>query len=190
MNRVFIFLLGAAAGSLVTWKLIDEKYKRLADEEIAEVVEYYKSKEEAKKRVLECKSSTEKVEPKWAIKSEEQLEEEKKVKEEYKNNVVDLGYTVELEPTQDYITPYTIAPEELGEVYGYPTKTWTYYADGVLTNEVGEIVVDPDIIIADALEHFDDYEDDSVCVRNDNLECDIRIIKEEMTFKELNGEDD
>lgn len=186
MNRVFIFLLGAAAGSLVTWKLIDEKYKRLADEEIAEVVEYYKNKEE---KTYEC-GLTDKEIDEVVIKTKEQLEEEKKVKEEYKNNVVDLGYTVELEPAQDYILPYTIAPEELGEVYGYPTKTWTYYADGVLTNETGEIVVDPDIMIADALEHFGDYEDDSVCVRNDNLECDIQILKDERTFKEINGEDD
>ena len=39
MNKLFIFSLGAAAGSLLTWKLIEKKYKDLADEEIASVVE-------------------------------------------------------------------------------------------------------------------------------------------------------
>ena len=34
MKNVLIFLSGAAIGSVVTWKIIEKKYKDLADEEI------------------------------------------------------------------------------------------------------------------------------------------------------------
>lgn len=44
MKNVLIFILGGAVGSLVTWKLVEGKYKKLADEEIASVVGRFKDK--------------------------------------------------------------------------------------------------------------------------------------------------
>lgn len=44
MKNVFIFLGGAAIGSLITWKYVETKYKKLAEEEIASVKELYKEK--------------------------------------------------------------------------------------------------------------------------------------------------
>lgn len=44
MNKVITFVLGAAIGSLVTWKLIEEKYRKIADEEIESVRKYYKDR--------------------------------------------------------------------------------------------------------------------------------------------------
>ena len=64
MNKIFIFCLGAASGSLLTWKLIEKKYKDLADEEIASVVEYYRENES---RIKHVETSTEYVEPKITV---------------------------------------------------------------------------------------------------------------------------
>ena len=182
MNKVFIFLLGAASGSLVTWAIVKEVYERIADEEIENVVDYYRSKEEI-----------------------EELEEENEdlSEEDYEAKLEDLGYQGEskdlgeeddecivvTEQAIEFIKPYTIAPEEFGEVYDYDTKSWTFYADGVLTDELGNIIFEPEEFIGDGLEHFGEYEDDSVYVRNDNLECDYEILKHEKTFTEINGED-
>ena len=34
-GKLFIFAVGAAIGSAVTWKFVETKYKKLADEDIA-----------------------------------------------------------------------------------------------------------------------------------------------------------
>jgi hypothetical protein len=41
MKNVFIFLGGAVVGGLATWKLVEKKYRDLADEEIESVVERF-----------------------------------------------------------------------------------------------------------------------------------------------------
>jgi hypothetical protein len=181
MNKVLIFILGAASGSLVTWKLIEKKYKQLADEEIADVIEHFKEKQES---TVEPKPIVVHHTGTWPDKTvEEEVTEEEK--EDYAKQVEDLGYSIE----NDRIEPYVISPDEFGDTQYYDTKNWTYYADFVLTDETGEIVADPESIIGDALEHFGDYEDDSVHVRNENTECDYEILKVCESFSEINGED-
>ena len=44
INKILIFAAGVAIGSAVTWKLIKDKYKKLADEEIASVKEVWNKK--------------------------------------------------------------------------------------------------------------------------------------------------
>lgn len=189
MNKLFIFMLGAAAGSIVTWKLVENKYKQLADEEIESVVERFKEREK-----------NERNKDNHIIESEEAKRLYQETKEEYNDKITDLGYsdgveypkeidgyTIELEEQEDYIEPYVISPEEYCEIEGYDSKSWTCYSDMIITDEVGTIVTDPDRIIGDALSHFGDYADDSVYVRNENVECDYEILKYERSYAELNG---
>ena len=184
MNKVISFILGAAAGSLITWKVIEQKYRKLANEEIESVREYYKNREKEINRSDDASSSNEN-------------KENNRKKVEYVNTVKDLGYsennneededyTVKIDQGEEEIAPFVIAPEEFGEAYGYETKSWTCYADLVLTDENGEIVVDPENIIGDALSHFGEYEDDSVYVRNENIGCDYEILKHDKKFSEIN----
>lgn len=195
-NKVLFFVLGAGVGALVTWKFVEEKYKRIADEEIESVIEYYKRKEETE-------SNIEKVET-FDTKQNGTVSFSETDKEEYENNVQELGYVQEEqeekdivdnytfdtgeEPPLDFFEPYVISPEEYDE-YGNELKSWTYYADHVLVDENGEIVSDPEQYIGNALEHFGDYEDDCVHVRNENLYWDIEVLKSEESFTEINRED-
>ena len=84
------------------------------------------------------------------------------------------------------IEPYVLVPEEFDE-NGYETMTLFYYADGVLaygdTNEVVEDV--GELVCEDFAEHFGEYEDDSVFVRNDNLRIDIEILKDVRRYSEV-----
>lgn len=190
MNKVFIFALGAAAGSLITWRVVVEKYKRIADEEIESVMNYYKNRE---KEVNESVETPDDIDI-------DDIDDDMDAdvdndREDYANKVKDLGYNSETEiymtePGVDHIEPYVISPDEFGECDGYFTKSWTYYADFVLTDEMGDIVDEPEAVIGDALEHFGEYEEDSVYVRNENTECDYEILKHEKTFSEINGEVD
>lgn len=190
MNKLFIFGLGAATGSLLTWKLIEKKYKDLADEEIASVVEHFKTRNEP-------------VEPMYTVEEKSFVDEEvvKTVKTPYKRTLQDLGYDINedevtvsedkegaiyIEPKTDYVKPYVIAPEEFGEREEYGTCNWTLYSDLVITDDIGDIVVDPEEFIGDTLECFGQYEDDALHVRNENIERDYEIIKIEKSFSELN----
>lgn len=83
--------------------------------------------------------------------------------------------------------PYVISPEEFGSNEDYETIDLTYYRDGVLTDDDNDPMDDDNIeevIGKDALNHFGEYEDDSVYVRNDHLQCDYAIILNQMRYTE------
>lgn len=176
MKYAITFVLGAAAGSLVTWKIVEKKYKELADEEIESVVERYKSR----------------YEPIEENKEAEQIKKENKDKEVegYKNILRDMDYTpdndytVYTEPLEEVVLPNVITPEEFGEMSGYETKSWTVYSDFTVTDENDKVVEDVESIIGEALDHIGEYADDAVYVRNDVLECDYEILKHEKSYSE------
>lgn len=79
--------------------------------------------------------------------------------------------------------PYVIPPEEYGEIYEYDTRNLTYYDNGVLTDEDDNVIDDVENLIGeDALNHFGDYEEDSVHVRNDRLKVDYEILRDGTNF--------
>ena len=186
IKKVIIFALGVAAGSLVTWKIVEEKYKRIADEEIESVIEHFKAKLDKD----DIKKNGTKEHPKRSG----DVPFTELVKMENEQLVKDLGYDVEddaivkTESVREYIKPYIISPEELGE-FGNKIRSLTYYADFVLADEDDYMISDPEAIIGDALEHFGEYEDDAVHVRDENIECDYEILKSEKTFSEINKGD-
>lgn len=209
MNKVLAFMLGAGLGSLLTWKIIEKKYKQLAEDEINSVRQYYKSrlavladdiqpsndkpadKVKMSRNDFIAKTTDEEVEKYTGL-----LKDSGYTNEEIENLLNDPdvslehngdNYEIFLEPHRDKVQPYVIAPEEYGDREDFDTKSWTYYSDFVLVDEEGEIVVDPESIIGDALAHFGDYEDDSVYVRNEETECDYEILKHEKTFSEVYG---
>lgn len=74
--------------------------------------------------------------------------------------------------------PYVISPEEFGDLPDYDVITLTYYeGDCILADELDDVIDDVDTIVGfDAFNHFGDYEDDSVHIRNDALKCDYEIL--------------
>lgn len=204
MNKLIIFGLGAAVGSLLTWRILDKKYRDLAEEEIESVVDYYKMKEELDNNVgKKVDLKEDKVTKRPEIKKPEVIADPKRMtEEEYDKITNDLGYnftrednvivtkeedgSIWMEQGKESVEPYVISPEEFGEDDIYDTKSWTLYTDGVITDDIGQIVDDPENIIGDALEHFGEFEDDAVHVRNEDLECDYEIIKYPKSFSDLN----
>ena len=192
MKNLLCFVAGAAIGSVVTWKLIEKKYKDLADEEIESVIETFKNR---KPRITkdEVKETVEKVinkfkEPKETVEdivtSEGYYtEDEEETEEDDESN-----YTVDVDPGVEVIVPYVITPEQFGEYDEYGTKTLTYYADNVLTDEIDSPITSDEMITMigpDALDHFGEYEDDSVYIRDEMNEMDYEILKSEKKFSEI-----
>lgn len=55
----------------------------------------------------------------------------------------------------------------------------------MLADECGEEVDDVEEIVGDGLEHFGEYEEDSVFVRNDAKRCDYEILKDLRNFSDV-----
>ena len=72
-----------------------------------------------------------------------------------------------------------IAPEESWE-QDYPTITLTYYeGDGVLTDDHDKIITNADELVGpDFAQHFGEYEEDSVYVRNSKLKVHYEILRD------------
>ena len=192
MKNLLCFVTGAVIGSVVTWKLIEKKYKDLADEEIESVIETFKNR---KQRITkdEVKETVEKVINKWKDPKETvedivtaerySIENEEEIDEDDESN-----YTIDVDPGVEVITPYVITPEQFGEYNEYGTKTLTYYADNVLTDEIDNPITSDEMVTMigpDALDHFGEYEDDSVYIRDETNEMDYEILKSEKMFSEI-----
>ncbi|MBO7449425.1 MAG: hypothetical protein J6U54_03570 [Clostridiales bacterium] len=73
--------------------------------------------------------------------------------------------------------PYQITPDEFGE--SKFNVTFLYYDDGVVTDEMGDIVEDVEEAIGtEFVNWFGEYEEDTAFVRNDKRHCDYEILRE------------
>ena len=180
-----IFAAGALAGAAVAARVVRDKYQQEAEEEIAEMRNYYR---ELRKNV--------KTPNEDAI-----VEEEKEVKEESTKNEYDeivKGYTnytqyndietrenkkEEKEERTNY-EPFIIDVEEFGEDPTYDTATLTYYKDKVLTNDLDD-VIDYSVAGEENLKIFDEHPDcKAIYVRDDIYMVDYEIIRDPYQYDE------
>ena len=194
-----IFGAGVIAGAFVAARAVKEKYQQEAEEEIAEMREYYreltknaktpdedKMLEEDEKRKEEKEENT-----KNDFKPIEELEEAKEIIKDkgYINythyNDTDIKEN-KREEQVDENEIYIIDPEEYGGENGeYDTATLTYFKDGVLADEVDEIVAYNIIGGEENLQPFKDHPDcNAVYVRDDNIMVDYEILRDPYQYDE------
>lgn len=178
IKDLIIFVSGVAVGSLATWKFVEDKYKRIADEEIESVKEVFSKKYSE----MEDSEDLEECEDEDEEEVVEEPEEQDKLEICHYNAMVkkyDTADESNKKPSNNYDEPYVISPDEFGDIDDYETITLHYYeGDGYLTDENDELVDDADEVIGwDSLNHFGEYEDDSVHVRNDRYKADYEILK-------------
>ena len=219
MKNVFIFLGGAAIGSLITWKYVETKYKKLAEEEIASVKELYKEKlaeksEFNKQKVEEiknnysCGTDEKDIQKKEVDKNNEELEkiinnqkyvtgtdyaEEDKESvqvEELEDDLNDEDYIVPVEVGPTKPEPpYIITEDEFGE-FGNEEQTLIFYSDSVLADEDDDVITDPESVIGNALIEFNNPMTERVFVRDEAQEIDYIILRSEKTYSEVCGEEE
>lgn len=184
LNNIVIFAIGAALGSIATWKFVKTKYEKIANEEIESVKETFSKK----KNYLNCDDTIDITDlggkPTDKMESEDKHEEEC---EEMKNIIDERGYLfVERQDGTIPKPPYVISPEEFDTLDDYGTETLTYYADGVLTDDFDNPIEDVEAMVGvESLTHFGEYEDDSVFVRNERHRIDYEILADERNFSEV-----
>lgn len=164
LSKSIIFIAGAAIGSAVTWKLVEKKYERIAQEEIESVREMYS------KRALE--EDNEDI-PEEYYEQKTDRAEYKNIAKMYKGDTLDSE-----EDDENMFGPYVIPPEDFDEE-GYETVSLYYYEDGVLEDMLTKEIIEnvDELVGKESLTHFGEYEDDSVFVRNDRLRTDFEILR-------------
>ena len=172
------FLTGAAVGIAATWKFAKKKYEQIAQEEIDSVKEVFRRLRGESEAKSTEEPEVELVEENEADKTNDHVDicEYRKV---INNNSYDNDQNYEEGAPINMDRPYVIAPDEFGERAGYERFSFTYYSDGTLTDECDEPISPEDVeklIGKESLSHFGEYEDDSVFVRNDDIESDFEIL--------------
>lgn len=156
MMCVLAFSLGAAAGAAVSYKVLKTKFEQITREEIESVKEYYRNREPLTNEEI------------FGVEDGDEEDED-----------------ADKEPAIIHNDgPYTISPDEYGDMYDYNTMHLTYYAeDEVLSDENDEMIDDIDGIIGlDSLDHFGEYEDDVLFVRNDKRKTDYEIFYDKGSY--------
>lgn len=189
-TNMFIFAAGAAIGSAVTWFCVKKYYEKIANDEIDSMKEWLARRVEEQDKHGEDQTPDEAAEP-----AEEPEEESNDDRATYEEMVGRLSYNNYYHgPTKevdDMDEPYVIKPEIFGEEDDYEEVSLTYYADGVLCDERDNRIEDiAGTVGEDYAEHFGDYEDDSVFVRNDRLKTDFEILKDWRNYSDLDKRGD
>lgn len=178
-SNVIIFAVGAAVGSAVTWKLLKTKYEQIAQEEIDSVKEAFSKRftpedsngpQESGESQMTLNEYSEKLKELKYVNDLAMAEKEKK------------GAIIDMNKNE----PYVISPEEFGELDDYDAISLNYYADGVLTDDWDNVIEDVDDMVGlDSLNHFGEYEDDSVFVRNERDKADYEILLDTRNFADI-----
>lgn len=195
--NVFMFAVGAAIGSAVTWKIVKTKYEQLIQEEIDSVKEVFADQLRASQEQDDEESADDEVDPQqinWDDLEDLDDDEDDEPADDSLSNPDELNdyqrlvhtYTEEKGGAEKMADePYVISPYDFGELDDYEQIELTYYADNILEDEDYHIVTDADELIGPkALNTFGEYEDDSVFVRNDRLRADFQILKDYRTYDE------
>ena len=184
IKGLLIFAAGAVAGTVAGIGISKRHFEAIAAQEINEVRDYYRK---ANKELEEQK--------------EEQKEEQENTKkevveetiEEY-NNIIKYGNYVTTEEVDDEEDdysddePYIIDPSEFGNNGNYATQTCTYFADGVLVDDVDEVIEDPEKLVGNLhVDIFRDFDATSVYVRNDWMKMDFEILKDDWFWSDLDN---
>lgn len=176
LSKIIIFAAGAAIGSAVTWKVVKDKYERLNKEDAQAVRDFYSNKQ---KETLDDAELDEE--------DSEEDNSEPTEREAYTEFVRKTGYgnlsdeKIKEEEDEDVSEPYVISPSEYGELDYEQESLWYYEGDGVVTTYFGELLSEEQVaemVGSDFADHYGEYEEDSVHVRNDNLKTDFEILRD------------
>ncbi len=179
LSYLLAFAAGALIGSAATWYFVKDKYEKLAQEEIDSVKETFKKSYEDQE--VKHEEEIHKVENKYYNALAQNYNYEKKSRPEA------ILEEDEEEEVRKMDEPYVIKPYEFGDYIDYEQISLLYFADGVLADEdTLDVIDDVEETVGEYFaDHFGEYEEDSVYVRNDAKRCEYEILKDERQYKDV-----
>lgn len=204
MKGLLIFAAGLAVGAVAGAVLVKNKVLADAKAEIDEVRKYYRESRGVVNEVEEVKEKVEETIDHIQDLIEEHVEEVKEVekkeyelkdiqiKDEPKTGLTNYSQITKMYMSKDefqtpmYDDPFVIDPSEFGENPEYDTETLTYFADGVLVDDVDDVIEEPDIVVGlENLKIFEEFGATTVYVRNDIYKTDYEIIRDDWNYSDL-----
>lgn len=186
MKGLLIFAAGLAVGAVAGAVLVKNKVLADAKAEIDEVREYYRESRGQKDEHVEEVEEVKEVE-----KKEYELKDIQ-IKDEPKTGITNYSQITKMYMSKDefqspmYDDPFVIDPSEFGENPEYDTETLTYFADGVLVDDVDDVIEEPDIVVGlENLKVFEEFGATTVYVRNDIYKTDYEIIRDDWNYSDL-----
>ena len=185
MKGLLIFAAGLAVGAVAGAVIVKNKVLADAKAEIEEVREYYRESRGQKDEHVEEVKEVEKKE--YELK-DIQIKDEPKTEKEHTNysQITKMYMSKDEYQTPMYDDPFVIDPSEFGENPEYDTETLTYFADGVLVDDVYDVIEEPDIVVGlENLKVFEEFGATTVYVRNDIYKTDYEIIRDDWNYSDL-----
>ena len=195
MKGLLIFAAGLAVGAVAGAVLVKNKVLADAKAEVEEVREYYRSARgkvnrenaEETEEVKEVKEVKEVEKKEYELK-DIQIKDEPKTEKEHTNysQITKMYMSKDEFQSPMYDDPFVIDPSEFGENPEYDTETLTYFADGVLVDDVDDVIEEPDIVVGlENLKIFEEFGATTVYVRNDIYKTDYEIIRDDWNYSDL-----
>lgn len=192
--NILVFTVGAAVGSAVTWRLVKNKYEQIANEEIASVKEEYADLLGRMKTKLQedrnCENSTDAENDIYTDDYDQAEYDElasiyRSSDEDEEDSEEGGKWDLDEDEVPYMNAPYVITPDDFSSSPpGYNAQPLNYFADGVLADDWGVVLDLDETIGEDSVEHFGEYVDDVVYVRDERLEIDYEVTRDPRTYKE------
>lgn len=192
LTNAFFFTIGAAAGSLVMYKVVKTKYEQIIQAEI----------DAFKNDYMRCMNGNSNADISNSMDEEDQgyegedgddITEYQNLAKLYNNAGNDTENDGEGAGDGEvpYINgPYVIDPDEFANGdFDHDLYSLTYYADGVLANDWYDELDIEETIGEEALEHFGDHVEDVVHVRNEREKADYEVVRDCRNFADIIAND-
>ena len=209
LNKILLFMGGAAVGSAVTFLVVRSKYEKM----LAEEINYNKSHKQIVENQKEIKEILEEVYPENERLNDEDapLEAEELTydpdayhRERAKNEAFNKRCEEYAEKCRQYqngeldndeeeddsmTAPYVISPDEFGDL-GYEMVYLSLYADGVVAYDNDNSFMDEDDVQMflggdENLEQMGKFESDILHIRNENEYTDYEITRDLRKYSEV-----
>lgn len=207
MKCFLMFMLGGAVGAGATAIYLKDTYKKIAQEEIDSVKETFSEKEkELKKKAAGMARNKPTDILKEKVKSDyrsfvnsldygsenvEDEEPESYFKSSLDNSDEDLPHDITATDEEEQASNPSTIPDiqyispEVFDALDYDQIDLTYYADGVLADDMGSTVSKNDIALSvgtNFVDHFGDFYPDACYVRNNKLKADYEILRDNSVY--------
>lgn len=193
-DYVITFAVGLTAGALCAKMYYEDKYKALAEEEIASVKEAF-HKDSGKSSEKPENTSTEDEYEEVIVRSEYSKPtgntEVTDYHTFYKPKEVDDKENMEVKMAEkefprEESRPRIISQEDYDETeLSYDKMSCTFYVpDKIVVDDLSREVVEPDIIGEENIEYLLTSNEKIICVRNDSISVDMEISRDESSVAE------
>lgn len=195
LNKVLIFVAGVAIGSAATWQFAKKHYNQVLEDEFTSMQDYFEQKwiEKTDQEIGELKEVVDNFE--YTAREMADRAKDKPSVADCARHVVESTYIdyanikapkeEPVESVENKSVPYVISPEMV-ENGGYNLQTLTYYSDGILTDDWNDLEnYADDLAGCDFKDHFGDFVEDVVHVRNDELGIDYEITLDPRNYSDI-----